>query len=150
MSIGKTLIATANLAGGTLLVTMENTVTADRFLNYVNAGMHERGWSQADLVIASGLAPSAISNILSKKRRAGVDACRAIARAFGAPEEQTLRAAGLLKDQPKTSAIVEVITHLASALPEDEQQGIVEFIRMRKKLTEEKHAAAKRGKERSK
>jgi transcriptional regulator with XRE-family HTH domain len=58
--------------------------------------LKERGWRQADLAQASGLTNATLSRILSGSRRAGPEACAAIATALDVLPEQVFRLAGLL------------------------------------------------------
>lgn len=62
---------------------------------WVKAEMDVRGWSQSELARRGKFTPAAINKILSRERLPGVEICRNIARAFGMPDIDVLRIAGL-------------------------------------------------------
>jgi transcriptional regulator with XRE-family HTH domain len=74
--------------------------THREFSNWLIEQLDKREWTQADLSKRSGVTTSQISRILSGTRGIGIDACRAIARAFHIPEERVFRKAGFLPNRP--------------------------------------------------
>jgi transcriptional regulator with XRE-family HTH domain len=126
---------TPKFAGATIPVTM------DTFSTWLLAQLKAREWTQADLCRASKLAPAVVSNIIRRKRNVGPDSAKSIAAALGIPLDVVYVAAGLLPDSKKDNARVRTIDFLASQLPTDEQEGLIEFIRMRQRASEGKHGA---------
>lgn len=113
---------------------------ADRsnFPEWLKKELESRGLSQSELARSAGVTRAAINGILTGARGPGTDLCNGIARALKIPPEEVYRAAGLLPPAPKENPIVKQITYLTSNLPEAEQQDILEFIKLRHRLAEER------------
>ena len=99
------------------------------FPDWLDTELAYRGWSRMDLVRRSGLSSGTISNIFAGHRNAGVDTCRAIAKALRLPEADVLRAAGLLAPDPASDPVIEEILQLAASLPDDDQQTLIDLAR---------------------
>lgn len=97
-----------------------------------------RDWSQADLARRAGVSRAAISDVISGKRNIGKDLAQSIAEAFKLPLEDVYRAAGLLPPEPIETKLSRQITHLTTQLPPEEQQDILEFVKLRLRLSEER------------
>ena len=99
-----------------------------QFSKWLMNKLIEKGWSQAELAYKAGVSRTAISDVISEKRSAGTELCRAIARAFNLPPELIFRKAGLLPAAPDNSPTLESINYKLSLLPESEQERILEFV----------------------
>ncbi|KAA3644519.1 MAG: XRE family transcriptional regulator [Chloroflexi bacterium] len=109
------------------------------FPQWLQDEMDQRAWTQADLARHSKLTTGAISHVMSGNRKPGPDFCNAVARAFKFPPELVFKRAGLLpesinSDDPR----LKEINYLLPGLPEDERQDIVEYVRMKVRIAEEK------------
>ncbi|MFZ5856737.1 MAG: helix-turn-helix domain-containing protein [Chloroflexota bacterium] len=105
--------------------------------------MQQKEWSQADLARHSGLTKGAISKYING-RIPDEAAIRKIARALKISPETVFRAAGLLPPQSPETELINQISHLTSELPEQEQQDILEFVKLRHRLAEERGKNATR------
>ncbi len=92
-----------------------------------------RGWNQSDLARNARLSKSAISGIISGRRNIGRDMAISIAEALDLPIDDVLRAAGMLPSVIE-SKLVKQIDHLSAQLDEEEQAGLIEYIKMRLKI----------------
>lgn len=104
--------------------------------------MNARGWSQTELAYRAKISRTAISDILSKRRSAGPEICRSLARAFGYREETVFRVAGLLtshSDLTRTEEI-DMVDDLFLSLPEPDQREIIEFMILKKRLAENRRS----------
>lgn len=108
------------------------------FADWLREQMKIRDWSQADLARASHISPTQIARILSRERNVGNDAIIAIARALQLPPEQVYRAAGILPPAPEINELIEQIIHETQTLPENDQQEILAFIRMKNNLRKQR------------
>lgn len=108
------------------------------FADWLIGALNKKGWKQADLAKASKLTPTAISDVLSGKRNAGSKFCERVALAFNLPPETVYRAAGILPPLTPKTALIETIDHIISTLPQDDQEDILEYARLRQRLAEQK------------
>ena len=76
------------LPRGKMFLVMGNQ---QEFTEWLQKAMLERGWSQADLSAKSGISEPHISKIVNGRRKVGVDACNAIAKAFKIKIEELLK-----------------------------------------------------------
>ena len=100
--------------------------------------LKELGWTPADLSRATGLDSAVISNIRNGKRGVGTSSAAKIGKAAHRPTEEILRLAGEIETKEPINPIIEQITYLTSDLPETEQQDILEFVKLRHRLAEER------------
>lgn len=110
----------------------------ERFSDWLLKELKTRNMNQSDLAHAAKLGSGTISNIMNGNRKVGQDTLSKIAIALNLPAETVFRAAGLLTPKSEEDEIIEQINHLAKDLPEQEQQDILEFIKLRHRLTEER------------
>jgi len=116
-----------------------------KFSHWLMHEMNKRELSQADLARASGLTRQAISYYLAgKSKQPDEIALQQIARAFKISVEEIYRAAGILPPVTESSARSRQVEHLLSQLPPEEYEGMVEYIKLRLKLSEGKHAKKKK------
>lgn len=110
----------------------------DTLNDWLLTEMKSRNWSQADLARHAGVSRTAISDVLSGKRKMGKDLAQFVAAAFKIPIAEVYRQAGLLPPEPTENPIIKQITYLTSDLPDSEQQDILEFVKLRHRLAEER------------
>ena len=72
----------------------------ETFSAWLEWQIKQRGWKPADLARAADLPNATISRILNDQRQAGVDACRAIAKALRISQEEVFRQRGFLDPLP--------------------------------------------------
>jgi len=113
------------------------TVNNKKFGEWLAFEREKRGWSQSELSRYSGLHRAVISKLESGTQPMP-ETLKALASAFGYPLETVFRAAGLLPPQSPENELINQIKHLTSELPEQEQQDILEFVKLRHRLAEER------------
>ena len=97
--------------------------------DWIENAQAARGWTQAELARRAGISQGAISRVISGSRNAGVDFCRAIAKAFSVPEQEVLQVAGLLdKVSPETTGQDEM-AYIYANLPAERQAQLREYAR---------------------
>lgn len=111
---------------------------AINFPDWLKTQMKNNGMSQSQLARSAGVTRAAINGIITGARGPGTDLCNGIAKALRLPPEEVYRAAGLLPPALPVNPIIKQITYLTSDLPESEQKDILEFIKLRHRLAEER------------
>ena len=106
------------------------------FPEWLLAELEKRSMTQAELARKSGVTPPQISRILSGTRGTEGKTLSAFAHALKLPPEEVYRAAGLLPPEPAETKLARQITHITSQLPPEEQQGLLEFAKLRLRLSE--------------
>lgn len=109
-----------------------------KFNDWLNDELKERGWSQADLVRKTGISSAQLSRISTGLRSPGVDTCRAIARALGYSAPHVLRIAGLIDDEKDRTDNLDTAEHLFLELSPADQLEAIEYMRMKIRLSEKK------------
>lgn len=110
------------------------------FVQWILDGLKEHGWSQSELARQAGMTRGAISNIINNYRNKPTpETIRALARAFGKPEEEGFRAAGLLEKSEFDPADEELL-YLFDQLTEEEQEEVLAYARMRLERQNQKNA----------
>ena len=99
------------------------------FANWLDGELEARDWTAAKLARQAGINKATITKIRQGERRVGMDVALAIAGAFKLPEQQVLRAAGLLGDAPDETPAVEEAEHLLREMDQDDQETAVALIR---------------------
>jgi len=94
--------------------------------------------SQVELAAASDVSPAYISRIFKLEREASDQIIQNLAVAVKLPPLEILRMAKRIPSEPTENLIVKQITYLTSDLPENEQQGILEYVKLRHRLAEER------------
>lgn len=92
--------------------------------------MDERHWSQRALATKADLAASTINRLL-RGHPADPETLEKLAKLLNEPLDHLYRLAGILPEQDRHQEIVRVIEHLVTRLPENDQQEILEIIRMK-------------------
>ena len=98
--------------------------------------MEIREWSQAELSRQAGLSRTAISDVISGKAGPGYNLCMSVAKAFEMPPESIMRVAGLLPAEPEIDEEIEQILHEVAKLTKPDQEEVLAYIRMKRKLRE--------------
>lgn len=112
--------------------------TVNKFRELVIAEINALGWSQSDLARAAGVSKSSISMALNEDRQPGTELCLGIAHALKKPPEEVYRWAGLLPPAPGQNPTIEQINYVTAGLPPDEQENILEYALLRRRIAEEK------------
>lgn len=109
------------------------------FADWLLEQMRTRKLSQSEFARRASLTRQAISYYTTgKSKQPDEFALRKIAAALQIPPEEVYRAAGIPLSQSVQNPIVNQITYLTSHLPESEQQDILEFVKLRHRLAEER------------
>lgn len=107
------------------------------FNDWLLSKLEERGWSQADFARASKITTSAISKYM-QGRTPNEEALRKIARAFRLPPEDVFRQAGILPPVTVEDAQLKELAYLATQLPDQELDDLIEYARHRLTLAEKR------------
>lgn len=80
------------------------------FSDWILAQLNKRGWTQGELSRRANVSSGTLSMVINYQRGAGPDFCRSIAKAFGVPEEEVFRQAGLLSpiDNPSDHSLRQI------------------------------------------
>lgn len=113
-------------------------MTKIEFIEWLKKQIESRNWSQAEFARQTNLSPAQVTRLLNGERGVGENGIIAIAHAFKLSPEAVFRAAGILPQQTANNETIEQINYLTKELPTDEQQGILEFVKMRHRLAEER------------
>ena len=101
-----------------------------KFEDWLSAQMKQRSWSQAQLARESGVSRQTISYWFSgKSKKPDQESLQKIADALGLPVEEVYRAAGILPGVSNKEKLAQQILKELEDLPEEEQEGIVDYIR---------------------
>ena len=100
------------------------------FVEWLQAELDDRNWSQADLAKKTNTATGTISRIMTTSRGPGIDFCKAVAAAFNLPQETVFRAAGLLDPKPDADPELAEWKHIFSQAKTDiDRQRLLELAR---------------------
>lgn len=130
--MGYNTIPPGKLSEGKIILPMANV----DFPQWLEEQLERKNWIQADLARASGITTAQIGRILNGARRAGPDACIAIADALNLPPDMVFRQAGLLPPKQEQPPEFEEINYILSNLPEEEREDILEYARLRARINE--------------
>lgn len=75
--------------------------TMNDFIDWINAELNKRDWTNSRLAERAGVTGAAISHLLNRKNNPSFDICVGIAHAFDEQPEHILRLAGLLPSIPE-------------------------------------------------
>jgi transcriptional regulator with XRE-family HTH domain len=117
---------------GDKMISMEN------FGDWLLREIKKRDWTSSDLAKAARISRGTLSNILSGTRGLGNNTINAIAKALKLPPEQVYRAAGFLPPKSEEEELIEKIKYIFETLPPEEQDNVIEYARMRRRLAEDK------------
>jgi transcriptional regulator with XRE-family HTH domain len=106
------------------------------FSNWVLEQLEDREWTRAELSRRAGLSRTAISDVILGKANPGFHLCVSIGNALEIPPEGIFRKAGLLPENPDIDEEIELILHEVAKLPKGDQEEVLAFIRMKRKLRE--------------
>jgi len=100
-----------------------------RFVDWVNRELQERGWSQSELGRRAGVDNSTISRVLDGSRSPTFDFCAAIARPLEERPEEVFRLAGLLPAHrgSEEERVIRELEDIARELGPEEQQRVTEY-----------------------
>lgn len=107
------------------------------FNDWLLSQLEERGWSQADLARSANITRAAVSRYM-QGRTPNEEALRKIARAFRLPPEDVFRQAGILPPVTVEDAQLKELAYLATQLPDQELDDLIEYARHRLSLAEKR------------
>lgn len=110
----------------------------ENFRDWLLNELDKRDWSQSDLAKAAGISRGTLSNILSSSRGVGEKSLISIGRALRIPPEVVFQAAGILPKQPDKNALIQKIEYILQDLSETDQQDVLEYARLRRRISEER------------
>lgn len=99
----------------------------DTFVEWLQAELKARDWTQADLARRSRVSQTHLSRIMNDMRKPGPEALVSIARALRIPPEEAFRQAGIIPPStahltPRDEALfAELIEEIAALSPEDQR-----------------------------
>lgn len=99
----------------------------ERFIFWIDEHLERLGWSDRQLALRAGIAPSVISKARSGLRPIGWEACLAIANALNLPPELVLQKAGHLP--PTDQADISELAHLFQQLGPEDRQRVLDIAR---------------------
>jgi transcriptional regulator with XRE-family HTH domain len=108
------------------------------FSEWLAGHMLKAGINQSELAKRAGVNQTVISRLLSGKAKPSPDTLRSLARVFRLPLNQVYEAAGLLRSDSKINKTIEQIDSMAADLPPEDQQDILEYIKLRIRIAEER------------
>lgn len=108
------------------------------FGDWLEKEMENRRMSAAKLSMRMGKNPGVISRILNGSRAPSNETLEAIAKAMEIPASVVFQKAGLPLSEGKISSRALEVDHLLSQIPENEQDGIIDLIRLQVKLLKKK------------
>ena len=99
-----------------------------KFTEWLETQLAERGWQAADLARASGLPDATISRVLNGTRGVGPKVCRQIARALKLPEDVLFQRAGLQSARPEADALMSELLYHFDRLTEEDQELAIALV----------------------
>jgi transcriptional regulator with XRE-family HTH domain len=98
----------------------------EKFIEWLEEKMADRGWSQADLSRHANISKATVSNVLSGKRKPGIEFLVAIANSFKIPPEDVFRAAELFPSTKNMDReLVKILNTIAPTLTDDQLQSLI-------------------------
>lgn len=73
----------------------------NKFVEWLNQELNQRGWSYSDLARRAALSRSAVSTVISETQAPGLKFCVKVSKALGYPPEYVLRKAELIPPSPE-------------------------------------------------
>lgn len=102
---------------------------AEPFGEWLRKELEIRGMIPADLVRATKLSPSYVSNLLNGNRNPGPKACMKIAKAFHLTAVDVMQAAGLPVEKPRYSIELQELSVIFDELPEEDRRRVLVIAR---------------------
>lgn len=100
---------------------------SDKFANWLNERMKERGWNQSETAERANLSRTTISDFLASTAPIGFEACNKLAKAFNIYPPEVFRIAGLIPPVPEKDTKIEILVHRFSQLNNNDQQTILDL-----------------------
>jgi transcriptional regulator with XRE-family HTH domain len=108
------------------------------FADWLTQELNQRDMSPADLARAMRKDQGIISRLLRGERNPNPETLTAIARALRLPPETVFRAAGLLPPVSEVDELKADIIDLTAQMSREEQREVLEYLRMKRRLREER------------
>lgn len=110
-----------------------------KLADFLQKKMDEREWTQSDLSRVSGLSRQVINYLMTEKSKEPTkDTVEKLAKAFKIKKDIIYQVLGVVSADPNQDPMIEAIIYETSELPRDEQQEVLEYVRLRKKLAEKR------------
>lgn len=100
---------------------------SEKFANWLNERMKEKGWNQTETATHAGLSRTTISDFLSNTAPIGFEACNKLAKAFNVYPPEVFRIAKLIPEIPDKDEKLEILAYRFSQLNKDDQQTILDL-----------------------
>jgi len=101
---------------------------SEKFTNWLNTMMSERGWNQTETANKSDLSRTTISDFLAGTAPIGFEACNKLAKAFNAYSPDVFRIAGLIPNIPQKNAETERMLFMLDRLSDKDRQTILDMM----------------------
>jgi transcriptional regulator with XRE-family HTH domain len=109
------------------------------FSDWLEIELATRKMSPADLARSMRKDQGIISRILNGERFPNPKTLTSIAHALHLPPDNVFRIAGLLPPKPEKDVLIDLIAHLSTQLPtEEDKNDVAEYVRLRLRIAEER------------
>jgi len=114
------------------------------FVQWLQEQLDARGWTAQEMAQRAGLAQATVSNVLNRKRSAGVEFVRAIADVLDVSQIDVFRIAGLIDEEllDDAKAAQEYLRLLAAIKDDDERQAAIDTVETVLRRVAERRKAA--------
>lgn len=99
------------------------------FVTWLIEEVERRGWNNSEFARRIGVSPSNVHIFVSRKRNPTWDFCVGVARAFGLPEDDVFRRAGLLPSLPPEVAEEREAVRILRGLPGQARAAAMSMLR---------------------
>jgi transcriptional regulator with XRE-family HTH domain len=113
------------------MFTYNKHMGSPQFSEWLNGELSRRDINQSDLARGIGLGRSAVSLMLAGRNSPSPATATKIAAFFGIPESDVFRYAGISTARPTASPFIEQIIEIGGKLPIEDQEEIIEFIKVK-------------------
>lgn len=101
----------------------------EKFSEWINAELNQRGWSVRELARRAGVSHGAINNVINELRKPGSELCSGIAKALKVPPEEVFRHAGILPKASEKTVNMQEMVYLFDQLEDDDQRNVIAMLR---------------------
>ena len=126
-------------------MTSNNRYSDNGFAEWLADELQKRRWLPQTLAEEAGVSPTSISNVLNRKRSAGPELLRAIAKALDVSQVEIFIKAGLLDEdiKPDNKAAMQYIFLIRQIKDDDERESVIELVETILKQTTKRTKASK-------
>lgn len=109
-------------------------VIVSDFPDWLGAQLDRRGWTYKELARRSEMSQSAVSMVMTRRQRAGVEFCLGVSDALQEPPTKVFRLAGLLPGSPDADEVLEDIVYCYSMMSSKSKAQLRQYARKLAKL----------------